>query len=677
MLHDFMKVKSRKSRPVMSAFILISGIFISSFIVTQLIAAELTEWVYIDEQPLFTVSGVGFYNPFLWIYWTLKYINAPLYPNASAIIQYYTPYSLAILGVFAAFSVWLGRQVGVQGLHGTARFATYQEVKKNHLLGKEGVYVGGILKGRNIHYLRHSGPEHVFVFAPTRSAKGVSLVLPTLLSWPQSAVVLDIKRELYYLTAGWREKEANNKIIRFDPSVETSDRYNPLSAVRWGTNNDVSDVQNLVKILTDPDGKIKQDFWQRSGVSFLTGVILHLGYTALNEGKEASLSDVGFFLDNPSMDILDTLLRMKSTEHNPDGRYDALNWAILGEPTTTHPIVAAAAQSMINLDDEPRSSVIQTANSFFDVYKNPIIARNIATSDFTLDDIMNGAKPISLYMMMPPKEQERIFPLFRVLITQMLHHYTGDLKFENGRAVADIKHRSLWLLDEFTSLGKLPVLEKSIAYMAGYGMKLYLICQSLTQLYRVYTRDEGFTDNCHIKVAFAPGDIETARLLSAMCGTTTIIKKQKNISHRYSTGKLLKRDDTSVSMQEVSRPLLTPDECMRLPGAVKDSEGDITEPGDMLVFIAGQNPIYGKQTLYFADKEFTRRSLVARYGEPEKIELKKALSKPTPSLRSFFDDGEEESTLEDDTEKTSYDLKPPPHEHSTTETSDDYAPPTT
>lgn len=153
------------------------------------------------------------------------------------------------------------RPKGRDDLHGSAHWATPKDIRRSGLLNGKGVVVGGWLepggwlKKDTIHYLRHNGPEHLMLFAPTRSGKGVSVVLPTLLSWPESVLVLDIKGENWALTSGWR-KQQGHITLRFDPSDPsgTSACFNPLEEVRLETLFAIPDVQNIAMMIVDPDG---------------------------------------------------------------------------------------------------------------------------------------------------------------------------------------------------------------------------------------------------------------------------------------------------------------------------------------------------------------------------------------------------------------------------------------
>lgn len=438
-------------------------------------------------------------------------------------------------------------------------------------------------------------------FAPTRSGKGVGLVLPTLLSWPHSALVYDIKGENWALTSGWRSKEANNRVVKFEPSAMdgSSARYNPLAEVRIGTDREVADVQNIMTMIVDPDGKGLADHWQKSSQALLVGVALHVLYAGTNK----TLNGVLAFLSDPTRSVADSMQFMLDTDHDMTGP----GWPKPdGSPNYCHPVVAAAARDMLNKAAEERSGVVSTAISYLTLYRDPIVARNTEVSDFRVTDLMNHDQPVSLYLVVPPSDKDRLRPLIRLIINQVVRGLTERMEFKDGRSVAGYKHRLL-MLDEFPSLGKLYVFEESLAFIAGYGMKAYLIIQDISQLWTAYGKDESIFSNCHLRVAYAPNKVETAELLSKMTGTATIVKK----SHSYSGSLYGSQSNISSSTQETQRALLTADEVMRLPGAKKDSRGNVTEAGDMLIFIAGQTPIYGKQILYFLDPTFSARAKIA------------------------------------------------------------------
>ncbi len=516
-------------------------------------------------------------------------------------------------------------------LHGSARWAQRQDIEAAGLLPRlrtlrqrltgeapapsAGVYVGGWQAADGtFHYLRHNGPEHVLTYAPTRSGKGVGLVVPTLLSWGASAVVTDLKGELWALTAGWRKAHAGNAVLRFEPAAaEGSVCWNPLDEIRLATDQAVGDVQNLVTLLVDPNGKGLESHWQKTAFALLVGVILHALYKARDEGRQegqqdrdggATLSGVDAMLADPNRDIAELWMEMATYAHL-DGQ--------------THPVIGAAARDMMDRPEEEAGSVLSTAKSYLALYRDPVVARNVRRSEFRVRDLMHADDPVTLYIVTQPNDKDRLRPLVRILVNMVVRGLADRMDFEDGRPVAHYRHRLLLMLDEFASLGRLPILQESLAYVAGYGIKCYLICQDLNQLKSRetgYGPDETITSNCHVQNAYPPNRVETAEHLSRLTGQTTVVKEQITTSGRRTAAML---GQVSRTFQEVQRPLLTPDECLRMPGPRKNAEGHIDEAGDMVVYVAGFPAIYGKQPLYFKDPVFRARAAVPAPASSDRL----------------------------------------------------------
>ena len=486
--------------------------------------------------------------------------------------------------------------------------------RRRGCISKTGVHVGGWRDRRGrLRILRHDGPEHVAAIAPTRSGKGVGLVVPTLLTWPHSLVVNDQKGELWNLTAGWRARAAGNQVLRFDPgAAEGSTRFNPLGEIRLGTIHEVGDVQNLVTILVDPEGKGLIDHWAKTSHAFLTGAILHVLYAAREKGARGTLPDVALALSDPDRPIEGLYRDMRLNR-----------WA----SGKTHSTIAAAARDMTNRPQDERGSVLSTAMSFLSLYRDPLIARNVSASDFAITDLMNSEKPVTLYLLVRAEDKDRMKPLMRLIINQLMRVLLRpEITYEQGRPIRPHRHRLLLMLDEFPSYGKLEVFQEALAYIAGYGIKAYLICQDIAQLWGAYGRDESLISNCHIRVAYAPNKIETAEWLSRMAGTTTIVKEDVTVSGRRQRVTL---ENVSTTFHQIARALMTPDEIMRLRGARKDAADTITEPGDMLIFASGHAPILGTQTLYFQNAELAERARLPPpgtrgYRKPFKLTIRDA-----------------------------------------------------
>lgn len=464
-------------------------------------------------------------------------------------------------------------------LHGSARWATRADIKAAGLLGDAGVFVGRF--GRE--YLRDSGPTHINVIAPTRSGKGVGLVVPTMLSWPASVVAIDPKGELYALTAGWRHEHAGQTALKFDPASLESAHWNPLDEIRINTEYEVGDIQNLAEMLAAPNGEdISSNHWKITGRSLLAGLIAF----ALRE-PNPSLPAVARLLADPARPFEDIL-------------YDMLESGI--------DLAARAARVQIGRPPNEAGSVKSTAESLLSLYADPVIARNVASSDFSVRDLMHADRPMSLYVAIRPDNAARLRPVVRLLLNTILRKLTAPLEFRDGQPVKSYKHPLLLMLDELPSLGRLGILEESIAYLAGFGIRCMLISQDLSQLRAVYGKDESLTANCGVTVAFQPNKLETAEYFSKLCGDSTIINE--NLSRNRKAFGLAIAGNVTTSASEVRRPLMTPDEVLRLPGPIKDGAGRITKPGEMLIFVNGRPAIRGTQPLYFQDPILAPRAAV-------------------------------------------------------------------
>ena len=469
-----------------------------------------------------------------------------------------------ILSMVVAFamSIWRAREARTAATYGSARWATASEVQTAKLMGPDGVVLGRF--GRQ--YLRHNGPEHVLCFAPTRSGKGVGLVVPTLLTWPGSCIVHDIKGENWNLTSGFRA--LHGRVLLFDPTNRRSAAYNPLLEVRRGE-WEVRDVQNIADVLVDPEGALeKRNHWEKTSHSLLVGAILHVLYAEENK----TLAGVANFLSDPKRKIEATLDAMMTTAH-------------LGN-SGPHPVIASAARELLNKSENERSGVLSTAMSFLGLYRDPVIAQVTRQSDWRISDLVEGRQPASLYLVVPPSDISRTKPLIRLILNQIGRRLTEDLDAQKHR------HRLLLMLDEFPALGRLDFFESALAFMAGYGLKSFLIAQSLNQIEKAYGPNNSILDNCHVRVCFATNDERTARRVSDALGMATELRAMKNYAgHRLSPwlGHLM------VSRQETARPLLTPGEVMQLP------------PDDELVLISGCSPIRAKKARYFEDERFRER----------------------------------------------------------------------
>ncbi|MEX0852232.1 MAG: conjugal transfer protein TraG [Bauldia sp.] len=524
-------------------------------------------------RPWFEMFGWHVYYPPAFFWWWFSYdAYAPEIFVEGAFIA--ASGGFISIAVAIGMSVWRAREAKNVETYGSARWARSDEVKAAGLLRPDGVVLGKLDRA----YLRHDGPEHVLCFAPTRSGKGVGLVVPSLLTWPGSAIVHDIKGENWQLTAGFRAR--HGRVLLFDPTNAKSAAYNPLLEVRRGE-WEVRDVQNIADILVDPEGSLeKRNHWEKTSHALLVGAILHVLYAE----PDKTLAGVAAFLSDPKRPIESTLAAMMKTAHL--------------SKAGPHPVIASAARELLNKSDNERSGVLSTAMSFLGLYRDPVVAEVTRRCNWRITDIVGGARPTTLYLVVPPSDINRTKPLIRLILNQVGRRLTEDLQAKAGR------HRLLLMLDEFPALGRLDFFESALAFMAGYGLKSFLIAQSLNQIEKAYGPNNSILDNCHVRVSFATNDERTAKRVSDALGTATEMRAMKNYAgHRLSPwlGHLM------VSRSETARPLLTPGEVMQLP------------PADEIVMVAGTPPIRAKKARYYEDARFQERILPPPVMEKAKV----------------------------------------------------------
>lgn len=517
--------------------------------------------------PWFCLAGLPVYRPWALFGWWFHYdAYAPAVFDRAGMLAGLSGFAGCAAAIFG--SLWRARQPGKVTTYGSARWASRREVKRAGLHSEAGVLLG-TLHGR---YLRHDGPEHVMAVAPTRSGKGVGLVVPTLLSWTGSAVIHDIKGENWTLTAGWRARFSH--CLLFNPTDAASAHYNPLLEVRRGV-NEVRDAQNIADILVDPEGALeRRNHWEKTSHALLVGAILHILYAE----EDKTLARVATFLADPQRSFVATLGQMMTTNH-------------LGteEAPRVHPVVASAARELLNKSENERSGVLSTAMSFLGLYRDPTVAEVTSRCDWRIADLVDAERPLSLYLVIPPSDISRTKPLVRLVLNQIGRRLTERL---DPPGTPGRRHRLLMLLDEFPALGRLDFFETSLAFMAGYGIRAFLIAQSLNQIEKAYGEYNAILDNCHVRVAFATNDERTARRISDALGTATEQRAMRNYAgHRLAPWLA----HVMVSRQETARPLLTPGEVMQL------------SPDEQIVLVSGHAPIRARKLRYYRDRNFTAR----------------------------------------------------------------------
>lgn len=508
------------------------------------------------------------YNPFAVFAWNGDYRkDAPvLFINAYSIFGISTVVATLIL-VF----IRLLFHKKTSDNYGSARFATHAELEASHLLDGKGVILGMTDDG---YYLRDDEKTHDFLCAPTRSGKGVGVIIPTLLAWPHSVVVVDVKGENYAFTAG-RRKKMGQIILKFDPTnlnyVDDSGRYktepeavgvkfNPFDEIRMGTPQEVRDCQNICRVLADPTGKGYEGanaHWTNSAYDLLFAIVLHLKW--LHKNTTVNITTVLEFMASDSQGLqhlLKEIVERAEIDIKHDETGEVLKFTnASGQRIYFHPRVYQIFNKMASTPDKEFGSIRSTLETALSVYRDPIVAANMSKSDFKIHDLMNSDRPVSLYLIVPPSDIDRLMPAFRVIVEILYKRNTEKMEFSiaDKNTLAN-KHRLLMLLDEFPQLGKLETFETSMGVIAGYGIKALIICQSVMQINKIYGKDNGIISNCEVQVYYAPNDQETAELLSKTLGEETRENKSRTV------GTALISLDKSRTYNEMARRLMTPDE---------------------------------------------------------------------------------------------------------------------
>ncbi|MEM6457845.1 MAG: type IV secretory system conjugative DNA transfer family protein [Planctomycetota bacterium] len=474
-----------------------------------------------------------------------------------------------------------GRVRGLRDDH----WAGKRELERAKLMTGRGTVVGKLATPRRWRrsqpdrYLTYDGPEHQLVSGASRAGKGVGHVVPTLLNWTGSALVYDVKNELWDLTAGFRVERVG-PVLRFNPTASEGDsaRYNPLLEIRKGP-HEIRDTQNVVEILVNPDGaKRTFDVWDQNASQLLVALVLHVLYTADDLRKH--LGTVREIL----LDFDQTLQDMQTLPHRLDAD---------GQPQV-HPEVARVAKELEGQPERFQASVRATAAGYLTLYADEIVCRNVAVSDFSVSDLVCGDRPVTLYLQPPPSDAPRLRPLIRLILNQvcraLMEYPATDSR---GR---DKQHRLLLMLDEFPTLGRLDFFTTNLRQMAGYGIKAHLIVQSFNDIVEQYGPHNTIIDNCHLLTAFASADTTTQHRVSQMTGTVVEYRDSYSVPHpRPRNLNPFTPRRGSVNTSEQVRPLLTPGQVRELP--------DDTQ----LIFVNGCKPIRCRKVRYYEEPAFTAR----------------------------------------------------------------------
>lgn len=445
-------------------------------------------------------------------------------------------------------------------LYGDARFATDREIRAAGLLGAEGLIIGEY-KGR---YLTSAGQHHVMLAAPTGAGKGVGYVLPNLLNWNGSAIVLDVKRENWDLTAGFRA-ENGHQVFLFDPAApdRRTHRWNPLGYVRDDPALRIDDVQKIGYILF-PDVHGVDPIWSGGCRSLFLGMALYLLETP---GKPVTLGQLARETYAGDAARFKTILADRQKTGNPLSQ-----------------VCELALLDFIEAPDKTRDSIRKTFTSRLELFLNPTIDAATSANDFDLEDLRK--RRITIYLGVTPDNLGRLSALLSLFFQQVVDLHTRERPERNPA----LKHELLLLIDEFAALGKMQVLVDAIAFIRGYNIRLSPIFQSPSQVRAIYGPEHAlsFFQNHTIRIVYEPADFASAKEISEELGIDTVSKKNK--SRPVMGGK-----GGSVSDSDHGRAVLLPHELTTI--------GSSTQ----IIFMRGQRPVKCSKITYYDDRMFIDR----------------------------------------------------------------------
>ncbi|GMM62427.1 type IV secretory system conjugative DNA transfer family protein [Novosphingobium pituita] len=458
-----------------------------------------------------------------------------------------------------------------QKLHGEARWAQIGEVRKAKLMEDAGILLGRI-SGQ---FLRFGGTEHVLLEAPTRAGKGVGVVIPNLLQWPDSVVVLDVKQENWDATAGFRLKNLRQTTLLFNPldAAGRTCRYNPFSHIDRRDEVDVINELQKIGAMLFPPPQTGDSFWAESARTAFLGVAAYVAATA-DDGDDALPFTMGEvyrqFAAGDAKRRFPRIIRQREAAGKP------LSGACV-----------SALRDWFTASDNTFTSIRQSVTAKINLWLNPYVDAATAESDFDLRSFRE--ERISLYLGVSPDDLDRVAPIYNLLFQQLIDLNVRELPSGDRHQV-----RLLLLLDEFPRLGRASVIANGFSYVAGYGIRLLPVIQNGAQLENVYgpkvaTEIEA---NCGVQMVMRPATTADAREISERLGTYTFRARSRSMG-------TWGRGGGSVSDSDQRRPLLLPQELMQLPEK------------DMIVLRLGIPPVYGRKIRFYEEKDMVALTQIA------------------------------------------------------------------
>ncbi|MDO8906039.1 type IV secretory system conjugative DNA transfer family protein [Hydrogenophaga sp.] len=460
-------------------------------------------------------------------------------------------------------------------LYGDARFATLADLRgKNMLKPEDTALVVGKKDGK---FLYFNGQQFAMVAAPTRSGKGVGIVIPNLLSYQGSVVVLDIKQENFDLTSGFRARYGQS-VYLFNPFAEDfrTHRWNPLGYVSSDPNFRISDLQSIAAMLYPTSSPHKDPFWANQAQNAFMAFALYAFEQAdyLSKRFKADTSVAA-----PTMGSLYRLASGRADQDFKSYLKDLASWLLLSQPART------AFVTLLSQADETFASIMGTFKEPLNPWLNPVVDAATTVNDFDLREVRK--RRMSIYVVIQPNKLAESRLILNLFFSQLINQNTRELPQANP----ELKHQCLLLMDEFTSIGRMDIIANAVSFMAGYNLRLMPIVQSLSQLESTYGREVARTllTNHALRIIFAPREQQDANEYSEMLGYTSV--RKRSVSRSRS-----RESSYTRSESEERRALMLPQELKAL--------GDDKQ---ILIVEGMAQPVMSQKIRHFKEAVFKRR----------------------------------------------------------------------
>ena len=539
---------------------IILSLYISGTILVMLLGAKISANFLFSADPIFIQLRY-----LSW--WLINFSKINIFGNSFLVIKIFfttlIPLSCFVLLIYKFRSKIYDMRPfkEEESLHGDAKWADEEDVKKAGLRAKKGMLVGQLKVGD---YLIAGGYQHALIFAPTGSGKGVGFVIPNLLFWEDSIFVHDIKLENFDLTSGYRKDKMKQEVYCWNPADPNgiTHCYNPIDWVSEKPGQQVDDVQKIANLIMP-----EKEFWNNEARSLFVGVVLYL---IAAKDKIKSFGEVV------------RTMRSDDVVYNLAVVLDTIGKEI-------HPVAYMNIAAFLQKAEKERSGVVSTMNSNLELWANPLIDTATASSDFNIMEMKR--KKTTVYVGLTPDNLQRLQPLMQVFYQQATEFLSRSLPSEED------PYGVMFMMDEFPTLGKMEQFMSGIAFFRGYNIRLFLIIQDTEQLKGIYEEHgmNSFLSNATYRITYSANNYETANLISQLVGNKTVDQVSRN------TPKFLDFNPSSRSLNisKTQRALLLPQEVIGLP---KDEQ---------IILIEASPPIKSKKIIYYTDEFFKKRLLPA------------------------------------------------------------------